>query len=331
VFKQNREGGDRHIFTHCLPIVKIIKIIRRIIPEPVLPKRRGRPYVYSLPIMMSCFVIMVAKNLSVRGLYDFLVRNDPDAEEIRDTIAFPDGTIPNRRTFDRRLAQWRESAFQYIQEATIWFVIHRCIGIARLAVDRKMFASFGKLWHAKDKKQGRIPPKVRNIDTTASWQKSRYCGWVFGHGLDVFVTIGKLVLPVIASASSLSIHENIKAKELVRNLPYVQQGALGADSGYQDQELAQYASETGRTLQAATRRGKIPKGKTYRRRKVTVEPFFERLMLAFPQLRYKLPLKGERRVAGYLLTAIFAYQCAVMLNVLTKKPPLEVTHFFRFL
>jgi hypothetical protein len=287
--------------------------------------------VYSLSVVMCCFVIMVVKNLSVRGLYDFLVRNDPDALEIRETIAFPRNSIPTRRTFDRRLAQWKHSALLYIQQATLWFVIHKLVGIAKLAVDRKMFASFGKLWHAKDKKKGRIPPRVRNIDTTAAWQKSRYCGWVFGHGLDVFVTIGKLVIPVLASASSLSVHENVRAKELVSNLPFVKRGTLGADSAYEDQSLAKEVAQTGRILKAATRRGKIPPGKTYKRRKVTVEPFFERLMQAFPHLRYKLPLKGDCRVAGYLLTAIFAYQCAVILNILTKKPPLAVTHFFHFL
>lgn len=137
---------------------------------------------------------MAAKNLSVRTLYDFLTRHDPDAQSIREAIEFPDNTIPNRRTFDRRLSGWREAAFLYMQTATYWFLIHKLVGIARLAVDRKMFSAFGKLWHAKDKKKDWIPPKVRNIDKTASWQKSRYCGWIFGHALDVFVTIGKLVV-----------------------------------------------------------------------------------------------------------------------------------------
>lgn len=207
----------------------------------------------------------------------------------------------------------------------------KLIGIARLAVDRKMFAAFGKLWHAKDKKANRIPTGVRNIDKSASWQKSYYRGWVYGHGLDVFVTVGKIVLPVLASACTLAIHENMIAKQLVPQLPKVKRGSLGGDSTYQDQELTRVAATTGRILQAATRKKTIPKGRTYQRRKVTVEPFFERLMLAFPHLRYKLPLKGENRVAGYLLTAVFAYQCGVILNVLEKKPPLEVTHFFHFL
>lgn len=274
---------------------------------------------------------MVAKHLSVRGLYDFLVRDDPDAKVIRDTIAFPDHTIPNRRTFDRRLSQWRESAMLYIKQATAWFVRRKLVGIARLVTDRRMFPSLGGLWHSKDKKANRIPKGARNIDRDAGWEKSHYRQWVFGHGLDVFVTIGKLVIPILATVTSLVKHENMVAKEVVVNLPPVRKGALAGDSSYQDSELNDRARLTGRVLMTATRRGNVPKTKTYQRRKVTVEPFFDRLLLAFPHLRYHLPVKGEARVAGYLITAVFLYQCAVILNVMMKKPPLEVTHFLHFL
>lgn len=306
-------------------------IIKNILPAPTVPRKRGRPYLYSLPIIMCCFVIMVTKHLSVRGLHAFLTRDDPDATEVREVIQFPGNIIPHRRTFDRRLSHWKESAALYIHEACLWFVTRKLIGLARLVTDRRMFASFGKLWHSRDKKANHIPKGLRNIDRDASWQKSYYRGWIFGHGLDVFVSIGRLVIPVLASASTLAVHDNIIAKQGVLLLPHVQKGALGADSTYHDAELATKALGTGRTLQAATRKDVRPKGKTYQRRKVTVEPFFERLLLAFPHLRYHLPLKGEARVAGYLLTVVFAYQCAVILNVVEKKPPLEVTHFFHFL
>lgn len=319
------------IFSQKLPLVKMLLLIKKFLPEPSMPKRRGRPFVYSLSVMMCCFAIMVTKNLSLRGLHAFLVRDDPDAKSIRETIQFPDNHIPNRRTFGRRLAQWQESARAYIACITVWFIEKKLVGIARLSLDRKMFQAFGKLWHSKDKKAGVIPKGVRNIDTTASWQKSYYRGWVYGHGLDVFVTIGKLVLPILAHVSTLALHENKIAQQIATQLFSVKKGSVGADSTYQDQELAKKLSKTGRSLKAATRKGQLPRGKTYQRRKVTVEPFFERLLQAFPHLRYHLPLQGEARVAGYLLTAVFAYQCAVMLNILEKKPPLEVTHFFHFL
>ena len=286
---------------------------------------------YSLPVMMCCFVIMVGKGFSVRALWNYLKRDDLDAVMIREVVEFPDGNIPNRRTFDRRLSKWSQSAITYIEAAIRWFTIKKLIGVARLALDRRMFNALGKLWHSKDQKLGIIPKGLRNVDKDASWSKSHYRGWVFGHGLDVIVTVGKLVLPVLASAVSLKIHENQIAKRLVKLLPKVKKGSMGGDYSYHDPELKAMLALSGRSLQAAGRKGQLPKGKTYRRRKVTVEPFFERLLLAFPHLQYKLPVKGETRVAGHLLTAVFLYQVAVILNVVTKKPPLEVTHLIQFL
>lgn len=274
---------------------------------------------------------MVAKHLSVRGLYDFLVRDDPDAEIIRKTIEFPENQIPNRRTFDRRLSKWKEPAMLYIRYATEWFIVKKLVGIARLVTDRRMFNALGGLWHSKDKKINHIPKEARNIDRDAGWEKSHYRQWVFGYGLDIFITIGKLVIPILATASSLSKHENMTAKDTVSYLPPVKRGTLGGDRSYHDGELEEVGGMTGRSLITPTKQGKISKAKTYQRRKVTVEPFFERLLLAFPHLRYHLPVKGEARVAGYLITAVFLYQCAVILNVITKKPPLEITHFLHFL
>lgn len=274
---------------------------------------------------------MVAKGFSVRALWEYLKRDDLDAVMVREAIEFPDGNIPNRRTFDRRLSRWSQSAVTYIEAAIRWFTIKKLIGTARLALDRRMFAALGKLWHSKDQKLGIIPKGLRNVDKDASWSKSHYRGWVFGHGLDVIVTIGKLVLSVLASVVSLKIHENQIAKRLVKLLPKVKKGSMGGDYSYHDPDLQAILVVGGRSLQAAGRKGKLPKGKTYQRRKVTVEPFFERLLLAFPHLQYKLPVKGEARVAGYLLTAIFLYQVAVILNVVTKKSPLGVTHLIQFL
>lgn len=274
---------------------------------------------------------MVAKNLSVRGLYAFLTRDDSEARAIRKAIGFPHGQIPTRRTFDRRLRNWKPSAQAYLRQALDWFIAGKYLGISRLALDRRMFRSLGKLWHSKDKKRNHIPQGLRNIDRTASWQKSYYRGWIYGHGLDVLVSTTELVVPIAATASSLDQHENKTAQTLLDQVPSVRKGAIGADSAYADRKLDQLAHQGGRSLQAAAKRGKQPKSKTYHRRKVTVEPFFERLALAFPHIRDKLPVKEESRVAGYLLTTVFVYQCAVILNLLTKQSPLQVTHLLHFL
>lgn len=38
------------------------------------------------------------------------------------------------------------------------------------------------MWHQSDRKEGRIPEKLRRLDTEATWSKSGYHGWVYGYG-----------------------------------------------------------------------------------------------------------------------------------------------------
>lgn len=95
------------------------------------------------------------------------------------------------------------------------------VGLSRLTLDRRMFAALGKLWHSKDQKKGVIPKGLRNMDKDASWSKPYYRGWVYGHGLDVMVSIGKLALPILASVCSLGTHGNQIAKGPVKLLPKV--------------------------------------------------------------------------------------------------------------
>lgn len=45
-----------------------------------------------------------------------------------------------------------------------------------------MLRAQGPVWHQKHKKQGIIPPRLRGIDKTADWGKSKAKGWVYGHG-----------------------------------------------------------------------------------------------------------------------------------------------------
>lgn len=45
-----------------------------------------------------------------------------------------------------------------------------------------MIRSNGRIWHKKYKEQGIMPKGLRNVDKEASWSKSRYDGWVYGHG-----------------------------------------------------------------------------------------------------------------------------------------------------
>ena len=316
-----------------LLLVKLLKLILSVIPEIQLPDRVGAPYTYSPAVMACCFVIMVAKKLSVRGLHALLINTeDYQAQSLRATIPFPKGEVPHRRTFDRRLKNWQLSVQLYMLSATDFMIAKFKLGVARLAVDNRMFPAFGAIWHQKDVTAGVIPEKLRNVDTTAGWGVSAYRKWVFGHGLDVFVTVGKIIVPVLAVGRSLTIRGNTALKQITHLLPKVKKGIAAADSEYDDQVLAQLLKPTGRNLHTAKKKNPkaTPKSKTYQRRKITVEPFYERFLLAF-HARGKLDRKGPQ-AWPYLVTCCFLYQLMVIYCLMQgKQDPIQITHLIRML
>jgi len=316
------------VISQDLLLVKILRIVLYMLPEVKIPRGVGRPFVYSARVIACCLLVMVAKKLSVRGLYAFLTNiDDYQAEAVRNTIPFPDKQIPNRRTFNRRFKR-SILAIQLYMLLTIKLLMSRLrIGIARLSLDNRMFEAFGAIWHRKDQKKGTIPEKVRNIDTTAGWGVSAYRGWIFGHALDLFVTTGKLVVPVLAMARSLVIRGNTAIKTITCLLPRVKKGVVSADSEYFDADLDDLLKLTGRRLHAPSKRNpkNTPKSVTYDKRKKTVEPFYERFLLAF-NARGKLDRKGPD-AWPYLVACCFLYQLMVVYNVISHKPNfLEVTH-----
>jgi hypothetical protein len=46
-----------------------------------------------------------------------------------------------------------------------------------------MYEAAGPRWHKRDRRKGRIPSRLRNMDTESAWFKSGYRGWVQGYRL----------------------------------------------------------------------------------------------------------------------------------------------------
>lgn len=313
--------------------MKILRVVTDLLPDIKLPKRVGRPFVYSPKVVICCFLVMVAKRLSKRGLYAFLKNeSDPVSKAVRLTIPFPDQSIPARRTFDRRLSSCHFHVQLYLLEGAYFLAKRNLIGLSRLALDNRMFQAMGAIWHRKDQISGIIPKGLRNVDTLAGWGVSHYRGWIFGHALDVFCTVGKLVIPVLAIARSLTIRGNTAVKKHAYLLPKVEKGVVSADAEYGDQQLGQYLKVNGRSLHAAKRKNPkdTPKSATYLKRKTTVEPLYERFLLAL-SVRGKLPFRGQA-AHGFMMIALFLYQVAVIYQVMSKNPdPLKVTHLIHAL
>ena len=63
------------------------------------------------------------------------------------------------------------------------------------------------MWHQSDRQAGRIPEKLRHLDTDGSWSKSGYHGWVYGYGLHL--VNNRAGFPQLMQVETASVAETI--------------------------------------------------------------------------------------------------------------------------
>ena len=103
---------------------------------------------------------------------------------VREALGFC--RVPHRRTIERRLAATlpeAEAQVRTLGQQMLAEVAPEPDQPQASAIDGRMYQAQGALWHARDRKQGRIPPTLRTVDTESAWSKSGYRGWVQGYRL----------------------------------------------------------------------------------------------------------------------------------------------------
>ena len=146
-------------------------------PWPSLPRKRGRPYVYSPTIILRCFIVRLWFRLdSNNALHTFL---DTDCQYNR-KLALACGlvTIPSRRTFDRRLNTISTDIKQRISTMGYLFVTEGMADPSITATDSTLLKAKGPVWHKSSVDKGIVHRS--GIDTDARWGYSHTKGWVFG-------------------------------------------------------------------------------------------------------------------------------------------------------
>ena len=79
--------------------------------------------------------------------------------------------------------------------------------------DQSLFKAEGSVWHQSDRLQGRIPEKLRHLDTHATWKKNAYHGWVYGYGLHLTTTQAGFPVLMEVETAAFSEKEAIERKE----------------------------------------------------------------------------------------------------------------------
>ena len=275
-------------------------------------KRRGRPFVYPPTVILRCFVVRIWLRFdSNRALHDFLAMDCyPYNRKVLKACGLT--SLPDRRTFDRRLSTISVDIKERISTMGNLFVNERLVDPYIVAIDSTLLRAKGHLWHKSSMIKG-IVPRL-GIDTDARWGFSHTKGWIFGYKLHITASTGSLIIPLSADFTRANVQDNQIYPKITSPLP---QGVhyMAADSGYDDHKL--YNLSIGRGFELVCPVSEIYNNTSndrlqliefyeselgqiiYSWRGISVEPLIEHIKDVFKI--NPLPVRGYQKAAGIAL------------------------------
>ena len=245
-------------------------------------------------------------------------------------------TVPHRTTISHRY----KDLYEVVQEFVLFIggyapEVDEQFSQAHPVEDKSLFKALGPVWHQSDRKEGRIPKKLRTLDTNATWSKSAYHGWVYGYA--VHMTCNEEALPAIVQVETASVSESeVLAEKEVIILERLQPETLAADNAYtQAMRIRRWAKRgvalltpalkwsKGRFAQAYHRFVKLPDIVVHlKKRRTSVEPLFDLIAKAIGTTakQKQLPVQGIENVRSCLALATLSVQIAMITNSIWSLP-----------
>ena len=247
-------------------------------------------------------------------------------------------SLPDRRTFDRRLANISIDIKESISTIGNTFVKEKLVDPYILSVDSTLLKAKGHLWHKSSMIKGLVPRS--GIDIDARWGLSHTKGWIFGYKLHITSSTGSLIVPLSADFIQSDVQDNQIYPAITSSLP---NGVryMAADSGYDDHKLYNLSIEKGFELVCPvseiynhtssdrlqlinfydSKLGQI----IYSWRGISVEPLIEHIKDIFKI--DPLPVRGYQKAAAIVLISVLIYQIMVYYNCKTgNKQPKAIKH-----
>jgi hypothetical protein len=175
-------------------------------PQSYRRRGRGRPYVYPPAVILRCFVVRIWLRLdSNRTLHDFLAMDYyPYNRKILKACGLT--SLPDRRTFDRRLSTISADIKEMIAAMAVLFVKEKFVDPYIVAIDSTLLRAKGHLWHKSSMIKGVIPRS--GIDIDARWGFSHTKHWIFGYKLHITSSTGSLIVPLSADFTQADVYDN---------------------------------------------------------------------------------------------------------------------------
>jgi len=289
-------------------------------------------------VILRCFVVRIWLRLdSNRALHDFLAMDCyPYNRKIMKACGLT--SLPDRRTFDRRLSTISIDIKERIAAMAALFIKKRLIDPYIVSVDSTLLKAKGYVWHKSSMIKGIVPRS--GIDTDARWGFSHTKGWIFGYKLHITSSTGSLIVPLSADFTQADVQDNHMYYAITSSLP---QGIryMAADCGYDDHKLYNlsitrgfeivcpvseiYNHTSNERLQLIefyeSKLGQV----IYSWRGISVEPLIQHIKDIFKI--DPLTVRGYQKAAGIVLLSVLLYQIIVYYNCKTRKEhPKAIKH-----
>jgi hypothetical protein len=295
------------------------------------PGYESQLYTYSNQRMIVLFTI-----LQFRRIYKFKAQRRWLGEHGEMLALLGWATLPHRTTLLRRYKQLAAVLPAFVQ--FVGQYASQLDGRFRqkhLVADKSPFKAQGPVWHQADRQAGRLPAKLRNLDTEASWTKSGYHGWVYGYGLHI--TCNDAAFPALVQVATGSVAETavIDSQEAVI-LHQLHPETLAADNSYaQARRIRRFAHagvvllspaykwRKGRFAQAYHRYRQLEANAIrLRHRRTTIEPLFDLVakVIGTTARQKQLPVQGSANVNTCLALATLSVQLAMIVNSIWGLP-----------
>jgi hypothetical protein len=281
--------------------------------------------VYSPIVILRCFVVRIWLRLdSNRALHDFLAMDYyPCNRRIMKACGLT--SLPDRRTFDRRLSTISIEIKVRISSIGNLFVKERLVDPYIVTIDSTLLRAKGHLWHKSSMIKGVVPRS--GIDTNSRWGFSHTKGWIFGYKLHITASNGSLVVPLSAGFTQADVQDNQIYPGITSS---ILQGVryMAADSGYDDHKLYDWSTKRGFELvcpvsqiYSHTSNNRLQLIEFYNSelgqaiyswRSISVEPLIEHIKDVFKI--DPLPVRGYQKASGITLPSVLLYQIIVYYN-----------------
>jgi hypothetical protein len=291
----------------------------------------GRPFVYQQQSMIVFFMGMQFKRISQFKRQWRWLKAHPEMVTLLGWAQPPDRSTLSRRY--KRLYAVLQDFVQFLGANS--HPLGEDLKIDHLYEDKSLFKAQGPVWHQRDRQVGRIPDKLRHLDTDATWSKSAYHGWVYGYGLHLTCNQAGFPVLMLVETATFSEKEAIVAKEQIILHQLQPQTLCGDDAYTAANRIRDWAHHAIILLAPALRWRNGRYAKAYHHfikqpdiapllhhRKTAIEPVFDLLakLLGLTGTQKQLPLQHLSNVRPFLALAVLSLQIAMIANNVWRLP-----------